>query len=140
MSNFEKFMSSWEETLNTDAELQERNKSPYSTIEGRTAVQLEIGKFSPYMVDVKDGRFSVKKGTAKQPLLCWMIPTAAFKDLLLGKHQLMYSILDPQGELSFDTPNFTHWNGATIIEVLFLAHEMTVKSPKIFKLVEELEY
>ena len=44
-----------------------------------------------------------------------------------------------RGELSFDTSNFTHWNGATIIEMLLLAHEMTIKDQKVSKLVQELE-
>ena len=56
MGAFEKIMSSWEEALNVDEELQERNKSVYSDMDGRTAIQLEIQNVSPYRVDVKDKR------------------------------------------------------------------------------------
>lgn len=139
MGNYEKIMSSWEQYLNADEELLERNKSPYSTIEGRTAVQLEVAKQAPYIVDVRDSKFKVGKGTVEKPLLCWKVPQKIFRDVMLGKHRLIFSILDPQGDLFFDTPNFTHWNGATVIEILFLAHEMTLKKPGIKKLVEGLE-
>ncbi|MBW2183412.1 MAG: hypothetical protein JRF49_06065 [Deltaproteobacteria bacterium] len=39
---FAKIMSNWEEVLNSDAELEERNKSIYSSLKGRTAIQLEV--------------------------------------------------------------------------------------------------
>lgn len=139
MDTLKKIMKFWEETLNADPELAERNKSPYSTLEGKTAVQLEVENSAVYNVAVKTGQFKVSRGKAKSPLLCWKVPGKVFKDVLMGEHKLMYSILDPAGSLQFDTPHFTHWNGATIIEMLFLAHEMTVKNPKIFKLVQELE-
>ena len=58
---------------------------------------------------------------------------------MLGKHRLIYSLLDPRGTLVFDTPNFTHWNGATIIELLFLSCEMGTKNSEVSKLVEGLE-
>ncbi len=139
MDVLKKIMKAWEETLNADQELSERNKSTYSSIEGKTAVQLEVGNYPAYKVDVKSGKFVMSQGTAKKPLLCWKVPGTVFKDVLIGEHKLMYSILDPKGSLSFDTPNFTHWNGATIIEMLLLSHEMTVKNPEILKLVKELE-
>ena len=71
MDSLSKIMSRWEQQLNADAELAERNKSPYSTIEGKAAVQLEIGTHPSYVVEVKDGRFKVRQGTAQKPLLCW---------------------------------------------------------------------
>ena len=139
METFAGIMNTWEQTLNEDTELNERNQSPYSSIEGKTAVQLEVEKHPTYIVTVKEGKFKVKKGTAKKALFHWKVPTVVFKDVMLGKQKLLYSILDPQGELVFDTSNFTHWNGATIIEMLLLAQEMTVKNPTIKKLVEGLE-
>ncbi|MEI6127469.1 MAG: hypothetical protein WCQ99_13055 [Pseudomonadota bacterium] len=139
MDTFEKLMNQWEHTLNADHELGERNKSPYSTIEGKAAIQLEVGKQTPYSVHVKDGKFSIRKGMADRPLLCWQVPGSVFKEVLLGKHRLIFSILDPAARLSFDTPNFTHWNGATIIEMLLLAHEMTAQNQEISKIVEGLE-
>jgi hypothetical protein len=120
-------------------ELAERNRSTYSTIEGKTAVQLEIENSPTYKVKVKNGKFEITKGAAKKALLCWKVPGDVFREVLMGEHKLMYSILDPAGSLTFDTPNFTHWNGATIIEMLLLACEMTVRNPKILKLVKELE-
>lgn len=139
MDNFAKIMSSWEEVLNCDAELEERNKSIYSSLKERTAIQLEIEGQTSYIVDVSGSKFKIHQGSAANPLICWKLPASLFKDVMLGKQRLIYGLLDSRGTLSFDTPNFTHWNGATIIEMLFLASEMCVKSSEVSKLVEELE-
>lgn len=139
MDDFDKVMNHWEKVLNGDAELAERNKSIYSTLKGRTAIQIELVGQSPYMVAVHDGKFKVKQGSGKNPLLNWKLPVSLFKDVMLGKQRLIYGLLDPRGILTFDTPNFTHWNGATIIEMLFLACEMGKKEADVCKLVEGLE-
>jgi hypothetical protein len=139
MSTIEQIMNSWEKVLNSDAELAERNRSTYSTIEGRTAIQLEVDKQPPYSVQVLDGKFKIKQGAGEQPLRTWKVPPDVFKDAMLGNHRLIFSLLDPKGTLSFDSPNFSHWNGATIIDMLLLAQEMTMTSPKFSKLVNELE-
>ena len=138
MSSFAKIMSSWEEVLNSDAELEERNKSIYSSLKGRTAIQLEVERQPSYIVDINDGKFKVHQGSATSPLISWKLPVSLFKDVMLGKQRLIYGLLDSRGTLSFDTPSFTHWNGATIIEMLYLASEMCVKSSEVSKLVEEL--
>ena len=139
MNAFAKIMNRWEEVLNQDAELEERNKSIYSSMEGRTAIQLEVEGQPSYLVDVNGGKFKVHQGSSKSPLFNWELPVLLFKDVMLGKHRLIYSLLDPEGTISFDTPNFTHWNGATIIEMLFLACEMGNKNSEATRLVEELE-
>ena len=139
MDTFAKIMSCWEEVLNQDGELEERNKSIYSGLEGKTAIQLEVEGQPAYIVDVKGGKFKVHQDSATSPLLHWELPASLFKDVMVGKHRLIYSLLDPQGTLSFDTSHFTHWNGATIIEMLFLACEMGHKNSEVSKLVEGLE-
>lgn len=139
MDNVATIMKRWEEVLNSDEELAERNKSIYSSVEGRSAIQIEMEGQSSYRVEVSDGKFKIQKGSDKKPLLTWKLPVVLFKDVMLGKQRLIYALLDPRGKLSFDTPNFSHWNGATIIEMLFLACEMGQKESKISKLVEGLE-
>ena len=139
MDTIAKIMSNWEQILNEDAELQERNQSPYSTIEGKNAVQLDVGQHPSYTVSINGGKFKVKKGPSKKPLFHWKVPCNVFKNTMLGNTKLLYGILDPQGKLLFDTSNFTHWNGATIIEMLLLAQEMTSNNQTIKTLVEELE-
>jgi hypothetical protein len=140
MDRFAKIMRNWEHVLNADEELQERNKSYYSTVEGRTAIELIVGNQPPYKVEVKDGTFKVSIGAANKPLLRWKMPGKIFSEVIQRKHQLLYSMLDPEAELTFDTPNFTHWNGATIIEMLLLATEMTMKNPGTKELVQHMEY
>jgi hypothetical protein len=139
MDNLEKFMSSWQKALNEDQELKERNKHISSTLEGKTAIQLEIAKKPSYVVKVQEGRFTVCQGSAKTPLLQWKLSLDLFKDVMLGKYRLVYGLLDPRGEISFDRDNFTHWNGATIIEMLLLAQELVVKDSEASRLTRELE-
>jgi hypothetical protein len=139
MNRFAEIMFRWEQILNADEELQERNRSSYSTIEGRAAIELIVGSQPPYKVDVKEGKFKLSTGAAEKPLLRWKMPNRIFSEVIQRKHQLLYSMLDPEAELTFDTPHFTHWNGATIIEMLLLASEMTTKNPDIQELVLQME-
>ena len=139
MDNVATIMKRWEAVLNSDEELAERNKSIYSSVEGRTAIQIEVEGQSSYTVEIEKGKFKIQKGSEKKPLLTWKLPVVLFKDVMLGEQRLIYALLDPRGTLSFDTPNFSHWNGATIIEMLFLACEMVQRESRIVKLVEGLE-
>ena len=139
MDNFATIMERWGTILNSDEELAERNKSIYSSLEGRTAINLEVAGQNPYRVDVSGGKFAVQQGSAEGPLLTWKLPLALLKDVMLGKQRLIYGLLDPRGTLAFDTPNFTHWNGATIIEMLFLACEMGEKEAHISQLIQGLD-
>ena len=139
MNRFAEIMLRWEQLLNADEELQERNRSTYSTIEGRTVIELIVGDQPSYRVEVKDGKFKVSTGAAEKPLLRWKMPNKIFSEVIQRKHQLLYSMLDPEAELTFDTPHFTHWNGATIIEMLLLASEMTIQNPDIQELVQQME-
>ena len=139
MDNFATIMDRWGTALNSDEELAERNKSIYSSLEGRTAINLEVAGQNPYRVDVSGGKFAVQQGSAEGPLLTWKLPPALLKDVMLGKQRLIYGLLDPRGTLAFDTPNFTHWNGATIIEMLFLACEMGEKEAHISQLIKGLD-
>lgn len=139
MNRFAEIMFRWEQILNADEELRERNRNFYSTIEGRSAIELIVGSQPPYKVDVKEGKFKVSTGAAEKPLLRWKMSNRIFSEVIQRKHQLLYSMLDPEAELTFDTPHFTHWNGATIIEMLLLASEMTTKNPDIQELVLQME-
>ena len=138
LDDFAKIMSRWEEVLNKDEELAERNKSIYSSLEGKTALSIEIEGLPSYRVDVNGGKFKVYQGSAQSALLNWKLPADLFREVMLGKQRLIYGLLDPQGTLAFDSPNFTHWNGASIIEMLFLACEMGRTDAGISKLVEGL--
>ena len=139
MDNVATIMKLWEGVLNSDEELAERNKSIYSSMEGRTAITLEVEGQKAYRVDVRDGTFTVRPGSAEGPLLTWKLPPALLKDVMLGKQRLIYGLLDPRGTLAFDTPNFTHWNGATIIEMLFLACQMGEKEAAVSQLIKGLD-
>jgi hypothetical protein len=139
MDNFATIMERWGTILNSDEELAERNKSIYSSLEGRTAINLEVAGQNPYRVDVSGGKFAVQQGSAEGPLLTWKLPPALLKEVMLGKQRLIYGLLDPRGTLAFDTPNFTHWNGASIIEMLFLACEMGEKEAHISQLIKGLD-
>lgn len=138
MDNLATVMEAWEGVLNSDAELAERAKSMYSTLEGKTALQLEIEGLPAYAVSAADCRFTIKRGSFPGALLTWKLPLPLFKDVMLGRHRLIYSLLDPRGTLTFDTLNFTHWNGATVIEILYLACEMMQKNTALAQLVEGL--
>jgi len=138
MEMIESFLKSWEDCLNSDEELQLRNTDKASTLEGRVAIQLNIESSNQYSVHVKDGKFTVDKGISQNPLLCWDLPVSLLQEVLLNKQPVFYALLDERGSVSFDTPHFTHFNGASIIEMLYLAQEVVKRDPEMDHLIQQL--
>jgi hypothetical protein len=119
--------------------LQARNAHFKSTIEqGKAMVEVEVEGKGVYTVELKGERLHIRSGRASIPLLSWRVPLDLLKDVLLGKERILYALLDKRCRLSFDTPNFTHWNGTTALKVILSACEMVKRSPEMRRLVEEL--
>jgi hypothetical protein len=138
MEDLSGFIQKWEEILNNDEELQLRNRDKASTLEGKVAVQLNIKGVGEYSISIKDGKFSIVKGPAQNPLLLWDVPIALLQEVLLNKQPVFYGLLDERGKLLFDTPNFTHFNGASIIEILYLAQGVVKSDATIHQCIEQL--
>jgi hypothetical protein len=139
MDVLHEFMQKWGDYLHEDPVLAKRNSHVKCSLkEGKAIVEVDIEDKGVFSVILKGGKFNVSSGKAATPLLSWKIPTRLFKDVLLGKERILYAMLDESCKLSFDTPNFTHWDGATAVEVMVRAQEMVKESPEIRKMVEEL--
>ena len=133
MDKIESFIKKWEDELNADEELSLRNIDKASTMEGRDAIQLNIEGGDQYSLRSENGKFKCRKGPSEKPLLCWSLPPELLREVLVGSQPVFYALLDDRGELSFDTQNFTHFNGASIIEMLYLAQEVVKKSPELLQ-------
>lgn len=138
MEWLDNFIQRWEAMLNSDEELQLRTRDDASTLEGKTAIQLRIEGAGHVAVNVKDGKLEINKNTSQSPLLCWNVPLALFKEVLLDKQPVLYALLDERGSLSFDTHNFTHFDGASIIEMLYLAQEVVKGDAQLQQLFYQL--
>jgi len=138
MEKIASFIKKWEDALNGDEELQLRNKDRASTLEGKVALQLNIEGIGQYSLQVKDRKFKIDKGISPNPLLCWDLPSSLLKEVLLNKQPVFYALLDERGGLSFDTPHFTHFNGASIIEMLYLAQEVVKRDAEAQQLIQQL--
>ena len=131
-------MRKLEEYLNNEPVLQRRNAHIKSTIkDGKDLVELDIQgtDAGTFTIQVKGKKFLVRTGAATVPLLTWSVPLALFKDVLLGKVKILYTMLDPSCTLTFDSPNFTHWNGITALAVILMAQEMVKKNPELKQMV-----
>lgn len=138
MANIDDFITKWTEALNSDEELQLRNRDKASTLEGKVAIQLGIEGIGQYHLLVHEGRFSFTQGTSPDPLLCWDLPVSLLKEVLLNQQPVFYGLLDERGSLSFNTPHFTHFNGASIIEMLYLAQEVVKTDEEIQQWIQQL--
>ena len=133
-----RFFSEWEDVLNSDEELQLRNRDKASTLEGKVAIQLGIEGIGQYHLLVHEGKFSFAQGPSPDPLLCWDLPVSLLKEVLLNQQPVFYGLLDERGSLSFNTPHFTHFNGASIIEMLYLAQELVKSNDEIQQWIQQL--
>ena len=89
MDNVSTIMDRWEEVLNDDKELEERNKSMYSSVEGRIAIQIEVEGQPSYKVEIKGGRFKVQKGSAETAYFCLAryLASVTYVDLMTCQKQ-----------------------------------------------------
>ena len=138
MEQLDSFMRRWEEVLNNDEELQMRNRDKASTLEGQVAIQLNIKGVGGYNVWVKDGKVKIEGGHSPNPLLNWDVPITLLKEVLLNEQPVFYGLLDERGKPTFNTPLFTHFNGASIVEMLYLAQELVKSDPEIQQLMYKL--
>ena len=139
MNLFEEFVQKWEAYLNQDPVIQERTAHFKSTLaEEKALVELEVEGNSILTVERKGRKFEIRRDKASLPLLSWRVPLSLFKEVLLGKERILYALLDKRCKLSFDTPNFSHWNGVTALEIILSACEMVKKSPEMRKIAEEM--
>jgi hypothetical protein len=133
-------MHKWEESLNRDAMLTRRIAHIKSTIkEGKAVIELEIEGKGIFTMVLARKRFQLTSGKSTTPLLRWRVPLTLFKEVLLGKEKILYALLDKVGALSFDTPHFTHWNGATALATILIAQEMVKKDHETRKILENIE-
>jgi len=133
------FMNYLEKYLNAEPIMRRRIEHIKSSIEdGKALVELTIQGKEPFTVELKERRFRIRSGPARVPLLSWSVPMNLLKQVLLGKAKILYTLRDPACTLSFDTPNFTHWNGITALAVILMAQELVKKDPVMKQLVENI--
>jgi hypothetical protein len=140
MNSIHDFMHKWEESLNRDAMLARRIDHIKSTIEeGKAVIEIEIDGRGIFTMVLEEKKFRLTSGKSTTPLLRWRVPLTLFKEVLLGKEKILYALLDKVGALSFDTPHFTHWNGATALATILIAQEMVKKDHETRKILENIE-
>jgi hypothetical protein len=139
MKSLDLFMQRWQDALNHDPVLQKRNNHIKSTIpDGKDVFELSIHDTESFSVKLDNKSFAIRKGKADHPLIRWEVPQPLLKKVLLGEERIAYAFLDEECSLSFDTPNCTHWNGATALAVILMTREMVKKDPEIKKIAESL--
>jgi hypothetical protein len=140
------FIKKWEKYLNEDPEIPARIASPpwwkeakpVSKLEGRDAVEITIDENS-YTIEVKNYRFHIREGVAKtKPLLSLSMPISLFKNLVLGKRKVVTVLLDDECRVKFDTPDWNHYDGATVLEMLVAAQELVQRDSEAREAVEKL--
>jgi len=139
MKPLQEFIQRWERYLNQDTVLKKRNDHIKSTIaDGKDVFELEVKDIGTFTVKLKDKNFHLRTGKAEQPLISWRVPLWLYKKVLLGEERIAFAMLDEASTVSFDTPNFIHWNGATALGVILMTREMVKRDPEIKKLAESM--
>lgn len=139
MEALQEFKEKWQAALRQDDVLNKRNKHIQSSIkDGSAVVELTIQDKAVFTVSLKAGEFQLQEGKAKTPLLSWSLPGKLFKEVLLGKERILYALLDKGCTLSFNSSQFTHWNGITALGVILVAQEMMRKNPEMKRIAEAL--
>jgi len=139
MEPLQELIHRWERYLNQDPVLKKRNDHIKSTIaDGKDVFELEVKDRGTFTVKLQDKKFLLRSGKAEQPLMSWSVPMGLYKKVLLGEERIAFAMLDETSTVSFDTTNFTHWNGATALGVILMTREMVKRDTEIKKLAESI--
>jgi hypothetical protein len=139
MEPLQELIHRWERYLNQDLVLKKRNDHIKSTIaDGKDVFELEVKDRGTFTVKLQDKKFLLRSGKAEQPLISWSVPLWLYKKVLLGEERIAFAMLDEESTVSFDTTNFTHWNGTTALGVILMTREMVKRDSEIKKLAESI--
>jgi hypothetical protein len=108
-------------------------------LDGRELVELEVPDAFYCVIQLKEGEFSIARKKAKDPCLSCRIPLNLFREMVLGKHKVVWVLCDKSVQVKTCTHRIALSDWTTILEVLVCAIDLTEMNPKIWKFWENLK-
>jgi len=109
---------------------------PKSILLGKDLITFKIkGSFTFTISLDRNGMFHVEPRNGMDPVLSVEMSPELFKDMVLGKERVVYSLANPQNSVSYkDGIAFSDW--ITIFEVISVLQELIESDPELWQLIE----
>mgnify|MGYP000666250147 CR=1 FL=1 len=127
------FPSQWMDYLNQAPEFKKRvskdGASP--SLEGKDIIALDLeGLPKPWVISLKNGKFSIKEKEAKESVATIKMPLSSFLKLAHPEARVVWSLMDDNAQ--FSVAKGTTWPEiVTIFEMLVAIQELVDKKPEL---------
>ncbi|MDI9619205.1 MAG: hypothetical protein QFX33_00065 [Candidatus Nezhaarchaeota archaeon] len=110
---------------------------PSSILIGRDLIQVDVEGRSVYTISLsEEGVFKVEMRPAKNPILEVALPIFLFKELVLGKHRVIWALSDPKVRVRHSNGiSLSDW--VTVLEIFACMQELVERRPDLWRIVEE---
>jgi len=127
------FASQWMDYLNEDPELKKRTSQGGATpsLEGKDVIALDLeGLPKPWVISLKNGKFSIEEKKAKQPVSIIKMSLSSFLKLAHPDARVVWSLMSDEAQ--FRVAKGVTWPEiVTIFEILVTLQELVDKQPKL---------
>lgn len=110
---------------------------PKTVLLGKELITFKVkGSFTFTISINEDGMFSIEPRNGIDPILSVEMPSCLFKDMVLGKERVVYSLANPQNSVSYkEGIAFSDW--ITVFEVISALQELVESDPELWRSIEE---
>jgi len=127
------FASQWMDCLNSDPELKKRTSAGGASpaLEGKDVIKLDLeGLPKPWVVSLRNGKFSIEGKESKKPVSTVKMPLASFLGLAHPDARIVWSLMSD--DTQFNVAKGTTWPEiVTIFEILVVLQELADKQPEL---------
>ena len=112
---------------------------PVPHLDGKELIELTVPGVLEYTFALADGVFSVREGNARgTPILRVEMPLNTFKDMILTKQRVIWSLADPRNKVACIWPGVAYSDWITTLELLVIGQELVERNPSMWDLIEGL--
>lgn len=107
-------------------------------LDGRELVELDVPDAFHCVVQLKKGEFEISRKKAKDPCLFCRIPLELFREMILGKHKVIWVLCDKSVEVKTCKQRIALSDWTTILEILVCAMDLAEMNPSMWEFWENL--
>jgi hypothetical protein len=107
-------------------------------LDGRDLIELNILNAFKCVIQLKEGKFQIVKRKAEDPCLSCRIPIKLFREMILGKHKVIWVLCDKSVQIKTSQKQLGLSDWTTILEILVCAMDLAEMNPKMWRFWENL--
>jgi len=107
-----------------------------SILDGKELIEIEVPDAFYCVIKLSKGKFEVKKEKAKDPCLAFSMPFKLFKEMVLGKHKIIWALSDKSVRIKSCKQGISLSDWTTILEILVGVQDLAEMNPEMWRFWE----